>query len=127
MYMRTFAIIAALIIIGCGIAFFVITNQDAPDQAVLARILGKQNECASVVSNMTRLGMIKRIVKDGSNDAYVYVDAAWAAQSTEAKLSQSTMIYCSVTPADGYFTVTVRNMQGENIFRIKNGRVAPWY
>jgi hypothetical protein len=127
--MMRIAIILIGFVLGIGIiAYFTMAASDGPDQATLARLLARQNECASLMSDMTRLGVLKRVVQDAPNNTFVYVDdITWNAQSTNDRLTQSLTVYCAITPASGYLTVTVRNMQGENVFRIRNGHVVPWF
>jgi hypothetical protein len=125
--MRIAVIVAALVSVIAVAAYFVIFA-DGPDQAALARILGRQGECVKLMSDFRRLGAFKNIVRGGPSEAFVYVDnAQWKQQTTENRLSQSLTVYCALTPPNGYLTVTVRNMEGENVFRIRNGNVAPWF
>jgi hypothetical protein len=112
------AILGAAIIAACDAG---------PDQATLARILGRQGECVRLGAEMTRLGTLTRVVRDGSDNAFAYVDTAyWNQQTTENRLMQSLTVYCALTPPNGYFTVTTRNAEGENVFRIRNGHVVSW-
>jgi len=66
-------------------------------------------------------------VREGDDAAFVYVEAGrWTSNSTEDHVKEALIVYCALTPPSGYITITTRTMDGENVFRIKNGHVVSW-
>jgi hypothetical protein len=125
--MRVAVVLIAVVGAVAALIYFA-TREAGPDQATLARILGGQGECSRLVADFTRTGVFKRVVRETPASAFVYVDgASWDRQTTSDRLNQTLSAYCGLTPPNGYFTVTVRNMDGENVFRVQNGRLVPWF
>jgi hypothetical protein len=100
---------------------------ESPSSGEVLRMLARQDECVQLLTQMRQTGLVKNAVKLSAGDVAAYVDEAkWVIQTTEARLNLTWGIYCAMAPPSGRLTVTVLNMRGEAIFRIKNGKVAPW-
>jgi hypothetical protein len=120
------AIGAVVAIIGFGSYFS--TGSAAPNPADLAQLLDRQPKCAHSLDELRRIGFLHDIVRSDDRSAVANVDkTGWDEETTNSRLAVAIALYCAMTPADGYFTVTVRNSAGEDVFRVRNGRVATWF
>lgn len=117
----------AVLLVGAGYLWFGWINPP-PDRASLARVLAGRQECIRLAADMTRLGMVGRVEREGG-DVVLYVDGrTWQAQDTMKRLTQTLTFWCALMPYDGYLTVTVRDgIEGNNLFRVRNGHVVPWF
>lgn len=121
-------VIVGMVVLVAGAGLYFSSLPAGPDAATLARILGRQGECVRLLADFSRLGVVKRVVRDGADSAFVYVDAGqWATKTSMERLTESLTIYCALTPPNGYMTITTRTIEGENVFRIQNGHVVSWF
>ena len=115
-------------VLGCliigGVIYFLLSA--GPDPQTTARTLARQPECRRLLANFVRLKMIDHIV-EGSDEVIAFVDGnQWSGQETKDRLAQTLTIYCAYMPSDGRLTVTVRDMTGQAVFRVRDGHVASW-
>jgi hypothetical protein len=116
------------VLAAAGVAlYWYFVARNAPDPDMLARMLARQGECRKLMADHVRLKLIKSVSQISLGDVVAYVDAAeWEGLDTSTRLSRAVLVYCAYSGPDGYLTVTIRDVAGQNVMRLRNGQVVPW-